>query len=109
MGDGAVTQEIHAGAEDEIAIHFFPEVMALIAGEPHVSARAGDGVGLVGGIISGVAGALRRADIRVAVKVAEILLRMAGGDRAAMREDMAMDFNSDAAGFIWGGYQNWWQ
>ncbi len=60
--------ELHPRSQNKIAVHFVPDKMALIIGEPHVDARARNGVVLFRRIVACCAGKFRRTDVRLAGK-----------------------------------------
>src|ERR1051326_6128471 len=64
--DCAFADEFCAAAQNEIALHLFPDEMKLIRAEPHVRARASECVFLRGGIVSCRTGQLRGADVGLA-------------------------------------------
>src|ERR1051326_6931871 len=66
VGDCAFADEFCAAAQNEIALHLFPDEMKLIRAEPHVRARASECVFLRGGIVSCRTGQLRGADVGLA-------------------------------------------
>ena len=74
MRDGAFADEFDAGAQNEIAFHFFPREMELVRTEPHVRARAGERVLLAGGVVTGRTGELGRADVAVPVELPERII-----------------------------------
>jgi hypothetical protein len=72
MGFDAFAHQLHARLQNEIARELLPHQVELIALRPHVRARRGNRVLLRHGVVCRRARDLWRADVAMAIKVAEL-------------------------------------
>ena len=68
---GARADELHVGADEEVAAHLPPRELELVARGPHVGAAGGQRVGLGGGVVGGGSRDGRRAEVRRRFEVAD--------------------------------------
>jgi hypothetical protein len=68
------TNEVDVGTEGYVASHLSPNVVEVIDTKPEVCATAGDGVAILGGVITTAAGMEDRAQIPLLLELAEILI-----------------------------------
>ena len=71
MRVAAEAVERNVGGDADVARHFFPGELELVAGHPHVVAAAGDGVGFRVGVVFGRAGVEDFADVGVVFEHAD--------------------------------------
>jgi hypothetical protein len=67
----ALPDELDACLQDEIAGHALPDEVEFVAGPPHVRTAGREPVFLRDGVVGGAAGDLWRADVPIAVELAE--------------------------------------
>ena len=74
----ATGQEVDLGGEGDVAGHFFPDEVMVVATGPHVEAGGAERVGALGGVMGEGARALQFADVGTTGEETE---RLGGADR----------------------------